>query len=135
MPLLSWKNEYSVNIKEIDDQHKKLVEMINELHDAMVAKKAKEVLGSVLGKLVNYAATHFANEEKLMQANGYPEFAAHKEKHEKMTAKVLSLQKDWQAGKATLGIEVSQFLRDWLDKHILGTDKNYGPFLNSKGIK
>jgi len=135
MALLNWKDEYSVNIKEIDDQHKKLVEMINELHEAMVQKKAKEVLGGVLSKLVSYAATHFANEERLMQGNGYPEFAGHKEKHEKMTAKVIALQKDWQAGKAALGIEVSQFLRDWLDKHILGTDKKYAPFLNSKGVK
>lgn len=134
MALLNWKDEYSVNIKEIDDQHKKLVGMINELHEAMVQKKAKEVLGSVLAKLVSYTATHFANEERLMQGNGYPEFAEHKEKHEKMTAKVIALQKDWQAGKTTLGIEVSQFLKDWLDKHILGTDRKYAPFLNSKGI-
>ncbi len=135
MALLNWKPEYSVNIREIDDQHKKLVDMINELHEAMVQQKAKEVLGSVLSKLVSYVATHFANEERLMQSNGYPDFAAHKEKHEKMTAKVLALQKEWQAGKAALGIEVSQFLRDWLDKHILGTDQKYAPFLNSKGVK
>ena len=135
MPLLSWKDEYSVNIREIDDQHKRLVDLINELHEAMVQQKAKEVLGGVLSKLVNYAASHFAAEEKLMEGNGYPEFAEHKSKHVAMTAKVLALQKDWQAGKAALGIEVSQFLRDWLDKHILGTDKKYTPFLNSKGVK
>jgi hemerythrin len=134
MALLNWKNEYSVNIKEIDDQHRRLVDMINELHEAMVQQKAKEALGSVLSKLVNYAATHFATEERLMQGNGYPEYAEHKEKHEKMTAKVLALQKEWQAGRTTLGIEVSQFLKDWLDKHILGTDKKYAPFLNSKGV-
>lgn len=135
MPLLSWKNEYSVNIREIDEQHKKLVEMINELHDAMVAQKAKEVLGGVLTKLINYTASHFANEERLMKTHGYPEFAEHKEKHEKMTAKVLALQKDWQAGKINLSLDVSSFLSDWLNKHILGTDKKYSAFLGGKGVQ
>jgi len=134
MPLISWKESYGVNIKEIDEQHKQLVAMINELHDAMVKQQAKEVLGKILDKLINYTATHFATEEKYMQQHGYPGYAEHKAKHDKMTAKVLSLKKEWQAGRATLTIEVSKFLKDWLDKHILGTDQQYAPFLKEKGV-
>ncbi|MFH7320684.1 bacteriohemerythrin [Desulfurivibrio sp. D14AmB] len=135
MALFSWKEEYSVNIKEIDDQHKELVAMINELHEAMMQQRAKDVLGKILNKLVAYCAGHFATEERLMQANGYPDYAAHKVKHDKMTAKVLALQSDLKANKLNLTVEVSQFLRDWLDKHILGTDKKYSAHLNAKGVK
>ena len=135
MPLLSWKAEYSVNIKEVDDQHKKLIEMINELNDAMGQGKAKDVLGAILGRLVSYAASHFAMEERLLQAHGYEEYQDHKEKHEKMTAKVLELQRQFKDGKAAMTIEVMNFLKNWLDKHILGTDMKYSAFLNSKGVK
>lgn len=135
MALFTWRDEYSVNVKEIDDQHKQLVSMVNELHEAMMQQRAKDVLGGLLNKLVSYCASHFAAEEKLMQNSGYPDYAAHKAKHDKMTSKVLALQNDLKAGKMNLTIEVSQFLKDWLDKHILGTDKKYSAHLNAKGIK
>ncbi len=134
MPLLSWKDAYSVKIKEIDDQHRNLIKMINELNDAMAAGKAKDVLGEILARLVSYTANHFANEERLMQAHGYQGFAEHKDKHEKMTAKVLDLQRQYKLGKAAMTIEVMDFLKKWLDKHILGTDMQYSAFLNSKGV-
>lgn len=135
MALFTWKEEYSVNIKEIDDQHKELVAMINELHEAMMQQRAKDVLGKILNKLVSYCAGHFATEERLMQTHGYLEYAGHKAKHDKMTAKVLALQNDLKANKLNLTTEVSQFLRDWLDKHILGTDKKYSTHFNTRGVK
>lgn len=134
MAMFEWKDEYSVNIKEIDDQHKQLVAMVNELHEAMMQQRAKDALGGLLNKLVSYCANHFAVEERLMETHGYPDFASHKAKHEKMTAKVAALQSDFKSGKVNLTIEVSQFLKDWLDKHILGTDKKYAAHLNSKGV-
>ncbi|HET97260.1 MAG TPA: bacteriohemerythrin [Desulfurivibrio alkaliphilus] len=135
MALFSWKEDYSVNIREIDDQHKELVAMINELHEAMMQQRAKDILGKILNRLASYCASHFATEERLMQTHGYPDYAAHKVKHDKMTAKVLALQSDLKANKLNLTVEVSQFLRDWLDKHILGTDKKYSAHLNAKGVK
>ena len=134
MPLMDWKEEYSVKISQIDQQHKKLIELINQLNDAMSKGKAKEVLDKILNDLVSYCASHFKLEEQLMQTNGYPGFAEHKEKHDKMTAKVLSLKKEVAAGKKMISLDVMKFLEQWLDKHILGTDKKYGPFLNAKGV-
>lgn len=134
MALMTWKEEYSVKISQIDQQHKKLVQLINQLNEAMSQGKAKEVLGKILNDLIAYCASHFKLEEELMQAQGYPDFTEHKEKHDKMTAKVLSLKKEVDAGKKMISLEVMKFLEQWLDKHILGTDKKYGPFLNAKGI-
>ena len=132
--LFAWSEKYSPNIQEIDDQHKKLIGMIVQLNDAMRQGKGKQVLGDVLGNLIQYTRSHFAAEERLLKANGYPEYDEHKAKHEKMTRKVADIYREYQDGKATITLEVMNFLENWLDKHIMGTDKKYGPFLKSKGI-
>ena len=134
MPIMSWIDAYSTGITEVDLQHKKLIGLINDLHDAMAKGQAKAILGEILGELVNYCASHFAMEEKLFDRHGYPDAANHKEKHQKMTAKVLALQMQFDQGRAMMTLEVMEFLQQWLDKHILGTDKKYVPFLNSKGV-
>lgn len=131
---MQWKDSYSVGVAEIDKQHKKLIDLINNLTQAMSQGKGKEAVNTVLGELVSYCATHFSKEEKLMTETGYPELADHKEKHRKMTQKVLALQADVKAGKKSVTIDVMRFLEQWLDKHVLGTDKQYGPHLNAKGI-
>ena len=133
--LINWKEEYSVNITEIDDQHKMLISMVNEMHEAMKKGESKEILGPILDRLVQYTKEHFAREESIMEENGYPEFKEHKEKHNKMTQKVLSLQHDYHNDKFHLSFEVSKFLQEWLNKHILGTDKKYTAYLNTQGVK
>jgi hemerythrin-like metal-binding protein len=134
MALLTWQDKYSVGIRQIDDQHKQLITMINDLNDAMLAGKGKEVLMQVLNKLATYCVSHFAVEEKLFDTHAYPETADHKEKHHKMTAKVKALMGEVQSGKSTISIEVMNFLKNWLDKHIMETDMKYSPYLISKGV-
>ncbi len=135
MNTMAWVDAYSVGIAEIDQQHKKLIDLINQLDAAMAKGQGKEILGKILGDLINYCASHFATEERLFDQYGYPDTDEHKAKHRKMTEKVLSLQNQFQQGKITITFDVMDFLRKWLDKHILGTDKKYGPYLNSKGVK
>ena len=135
MPIMNWTDAYSVGIAEIDNQHRKLIEMINTMHDAMIKGQAKAVMDKILDDMISYCASHFATEERLFSQHGYPDAAEHKDKHHKMTTKVLELQTQFKQGKATITFDVMDFLQQWLDKHILGTDKKYGPFLNSKGVK
>jgi hemerythrin len=135
MPLLPWKDEYSVSIREIDEQHKQLVGMINNLNEAMGQGQGKLVLESILNKLIKYAVSHFAAEERLLREHGYPDFEVHKEKHEKMTGKIMALQQEYKRGKINISIEVMDFLQNWLDKHILGTDMKYSRFLTDRGAK
>lgn len=134
MALLTWDNRYSVNIKEIDRQHQQLIAIINELHDAMVGKRSKDVLEDILENLVRYTQEHFSYEEHLMQMHEYPGLHEHKEKHGELRQKVLRLQSDRQTGKIVVSLEVMHFLRDWLAAHIQGTDKMYSDFLNSEGV-
>ena len=133
--LMSWSNNLSVNIKQIDDQHKKLIGMINELHKAMKLKKSNSVMGSILDRLADYTVTHFATEEKLFAQYRYPEEKAHVELHRKLVAQVVDIQKKFKAGNAMISMELMAFLKDWLVNHIQGTDKKYSSFLREHGVK
>jgi hemerythrin len=134
MALFTWSNEYSVNIKEIDEQHKVLIDLINELHDKMKVGKAKEVLGDILEKLIDYTVYHFNHEEKLFTSNGYPDSSIHKTVHIGLVQQVKDIKKNFEGGNVVLSMDVMNFLKGWLGNHILGTDKKYSSFLNSKGI-
>jgi hemerythrin len=134
MALINWSENFSVNIKEIDEQHKKLIFMLNDLHDAMKSGKGNDVMEKIFDGLLQYVGTHFATEEKYMSLHNYPGYIAHKTEHTKLTQKVLDLNKKFQQGAPVLTVELLGFLKDWLQNHIMGTDKKYGPFLNEKGI-
>jgi hemerythrin len=135
MAFFEWKNDYSVGVAKIDDQHKALVGFLNELYESMKAGKGKETLDTVLINLVEYTKTHFATEESMLKLYKYPDYVAHKQKHDNMTGHVLELKKQFDAGQISNPIQITNFLKDWLSKHIMGTDKLYGPFLNAKGVR
>ena len=134
MALITWTNDFSVNIKEIDEQHKKLMAMINDLHAAMLVGKAKDAIGPILGGLVDYTKTHFALEEQLMTKHQYTGYLAHKAAHDALTKQVMDLKAKFGEGKALITMDIMTFLKDWLTKHILETDKKYSSFFNGKGI-
>lgn len=134
MAFFDWKEEYSVNIREIDMQHQKLVALLNDLYEALKKGEGIDALGRILSDLVRYTKTHFATEECLMKTHGYPDYLTHKDKHDKMTAMVLEYVDKFEAQEIRSPIEISNFLKDWLKKHILQTDMNYSAFLNGKGV-
>jgi len=133
--LFPWSDTYSVHIGVVDMQHKNLVGMVNELHAAMTEGRGKDKLGQILSKLIEYTRTHFGTEERLMQTHGYPDYAAHKAEHDRLTRTVLDLEGRFQSNEVALTMDVMDFLKNWLSKHILGSDQRYAPFLNSKGVR
>ena len=135
MAVFAWNENYSVNIKEIDEQHKKLIGFIAKLDDAMRKGQGKSALEGILRELVQYTRTHFAAEERIMKTHGYPELEEHKRKHDSMTQKVLDVQKQYEDGAINITLEVMKFLENWVDKHIMGTDKKYSSFLNANGVR
>ena len=134
MTFFEWKDSYQTGIRKIDDQHRRLVDYLNELYDAMKAGKGKDALESVFKGLLDYTKTHFAAEEGMMKLYRYPDYQAHKDVHEKLTAHVQHLYRQFQAGSIASPIQITNFLKDWLNKHILGTDQKYAPFLKTKGV-
>lgn len=135
MPFIAWNDEMKVNIAEIDAQHQQLVSMINQLHEEMKQGKAKTILGSVLENMIAYAGTHFQTEEKYFRQFYYPETGVHVLEHQSFVKKVSQFKKEYDEGKQALSLQVMEFLAGWLKNHILNSDKRYGPFLNSKGMR
>lgn len=134
MAIFEWKDSYATGIAKIDTQHRKLVDYLNELYDAMKAGQGRDALARVFQGLLDYTKTHFAAEEGLMKLYGYPDYAAHRDVHAKMAAHVQELHRQFQAGVIASPIQITNFLKDWLGKHILGTDHKYVPFFKSKGL-
>lgn len=134
MAYMAWDEKYSVGVKEIDFQHQKLIELVNNLHEAMKQGKGKDMMSKVLQTLIDYTASHFGTEEKYMTEFKYPQFSSHKLEHEKFVKKVLDFQNDYNSGKLAITLDVMTFLKDWLVSHIQGTDKKFGPFFNEKGL-
>ena len=135
MPLINWEPRFATGVTLIDEQHKRLIGFINELQDALSKAKGKEVLSKILTGLGDYTVSHFGTEQGLMQKHQYPEYIAHKAIHDDLVAKVVDLTKKYQAGNMFLSTEVMTFLQNWLTDHIMNTDKKFGAFLNSKGVK
>lgn len=135
MTLFAWSDDYSVKIPSIDAQHHKLVDMLNSLHEGMTAGKGSETLERLLIDLVDYTVHHFAYEEKLFAEHGYPLAAEHSEEHKNLVAQVLEFKQRYDTGSAQINMQVMRFLKDWLIKHILGSDKGYSNFLVERGVK
>ena len=135
MALFNWSDNYSVSVAEMDSQHKKLLDILNELYEAMNQRKGNEILNKVLTDLINYTRMHFAAEERYMQTHNYPGYNDQKKEHDFFIEKIKGFQSDLNAGKLTLSIEISTFLKNWLVNHISVVDKKYGSFFNAKGLK
>ena len=132
---IQWKDEYNVGIDSIDQQHKKLVNLINKLQTAIDYSTGEEFEHEALNELVDYTKTHFGYEEGLMEKYGYPDFEPHKALHREMIAKVEAVLAEYeQDGDLAMDHAVT-FLKSWLINHINGTDKQYSSFLIEKGAR
>jgi hemerythrin-like metal-binding protein len=131
---MEWQDNFSVNIREIDQQHQKLVGMINALHEAMLAHKGSEAHKTIINGMVDYASVHFKTEEDYMARFGFPGSAAHQLEHKGFTEKALELKERASRDGFILTLEILNFLRDWLQHHILDTDKRYSTFFNERGL-
>ena len=132
---VEWKEDYSVGIKSIDDQHKKLLNLINQLQTAVDYSTGDQFEREALDELVNYTKTHFTFEEGLMKDNDYPDYEPHKAQHVKMIKKVEEVLAEYEKDHDTAMSNASEFLKDWLINHINGTDKEYSSYLIGKGVK
>lgn len=135
MPFVEWNDSFSLGVPQFDEHHQHLVGLINRLYDDFITGSPAESLGIILDELIDYATYHFAAEEYWMKENSYPKLAEHGAEHDRFSARVTEMQKDYHAGKVNLSIEVLTFLKNWLKKHILQSDADYGHFISSpKGI-
>ncbi|MBI2241730.1 MAG: hemerythrin family protein [Magnetospirillum gryphiswaldense] len=132
MVVLAWSEAYSVGSAMIDSDHRILINLVNQLHDAMETGQSRDVLCSVLNVLAEYVEHHFHREELLMERIGYPERAAHIQNHRELENKVRAVRDRWLAGeRQVLDDEVLTFLKRWLSDHILRADLAYRPWIEA----
>lgn len=130
MALLAWSEAFGVGNAMLDSDHRILINLLNQLHDAAETGQSREVVGTVICVLVEYVEHHFRREEGLMEAAGYPELAAHRAAHRALEDKARALRDRWKAGdRSVLDQEVLDVLKKWLTEHILGADKSYQPWI------
>ena len=132
MPVMQWSQSLSVGIPEMDNQHKKLIDLINQLYEAMGRGKGTEALAGVLDQLETYTKYHFAAEEKFMLQMGYPVLDKHKLVHKDLAAQVVDLKQKLLTGKMVAAVSVGTFLKDWLQNHIQNVDMKYGQYAHSQ---
>ncbi|HRW63943.1 MAG TPA: bacteriohemerythrin [Bacteroidales bacterium] len=135
MELIQWTDNYLTGFKEIDNQHKGLVIIINELFTLMQQGKAKKHLDEIFDHLTDYTKKHFFEEEKMMIKYAFNEYNQHKEEHQRFIDQLAKLKSEFALNKVTISIETLNFLKQWLLNHILVTDMKYVPHIKRMEIK
>jgi hemerythrin len=132
VPKIIWDESFSVNNEEIDNQHKRWIDIINELHDALIKGKG---LGTITGKSINamieYGESHFSYEEEQMKHFNYPGIATHTKIHSVFLNKMKRILCDNESGVTVLNREIMDELMNWLVAHILKEDIKFASFLQS----
>ena len=125
-----WDHVLSVGVDEIDDDHRRLVDIFNILNHSVMEGDAPEYLAAVLEELINCTAWHFSHEERLMLKYGYKDLEEHKIEHQELVNSARELQqKILQAGKLVVDEDL-EYLERWLTAHILTDDMRLGSYLS-----
>lgn len=132
MAFMEWGDEYLTGIPEVDAQHKRLFQLVNQLHQSVVNGDFSEVAGKIINELVDYAIEHFATEERLFLARGYPQYEEHKREHDLLIRQTLEIQEQFRQRKITITYEMLDFLSDWLKKHTTDADLQFARFISAK---
>jgi hemerythrin len=125
--LIEWRDEFSVGVSTIDEQHQVLFGLLNQLNEAVANQRGLQETGEILDALTDYTRTHFIVEESLMEVLGYPDRAAHRAEHKALIKKLNALHRRFHAEEPEVADELLHFLKDWLSDHVLGTDQAYVP--------
>jgi hemerythrin-like metal-binding protein len=128
MTLFAWDESLSTRIPHIDEQHRKLVSMINDLDQSVQDGTGGLLISYVLQELIRYVKEHFEDEEQLMVRHNFPELSSHRREHDLFVERLKNIHENFRDGDA-LSRNVLDFLKDWLLLHIKGTDQEYSEFI------
>ena len=134
MAIVIWREEYNVNVREIDEQHKAMLELVNNIHCAVEARIDKNDLIELLDQLVEFTREHFSTEEQLMKKHDYPDLVKHHKEHRLLLQYLVDLVDAVSGGKRLTFYSDYDVSTDWALTHISEHDQDLGIFLNSKGV-
>ncbi len=128
-----WSKELVTTIAFVDDDHRKLVEMVNSLHLAMKDEEGSAKVEKIIDGLVSYAETHFSREVEMLRKFSYPELDGHMVKHDLLVARLKELSEKYRHGEFTVVMDLLTLAKDWLVEHILRTDMLYVDHVKQRG--
>jgi hemerythrin len=132
---LEWDDKYSVGVEEIDNQHKRMFSVINELLDAIADNSTEEHLGHIIESLVQYKIFHFETEEKYFKEFNYDGAEDHIDKHRVFNEKLVALKEKYPNYTIEFAFELVDFLEDWLINHLMVVDQKYVKCFHEHGLK
>ena len=135
MPLITWGPKLEIGIGIIDSQHRRLVNLINQLDEAMEEGRSNEVVGKTLKGLVDYTHTHFDTEQELLKEHDYEDYALHCREHRIFTDQIEIYQDRLDAGSLRISSDVMEYMRGWLLTHIGSSDRAYIRTLKDAGVE
>jgi hemerythrin-like metal-binding protein len=133
--MYKWEEKFSTGIQSIDNQHKEIFNYLNKLLEAMKIGQADKVILQILTALERYSKIHFQKEEFFFDRFNYASAKEHIAQHQFFIQKVADLKNDLKQGHFTLSIELLNFLKDWIENHILIVDKDYSDCFLKNGLK
>lgn len=129
MSLIEWNEALELGYRPIDADHRRLVEMVNELYDDLLAGNSVTLILALFESLARHTAAHFRHEERLMEENAYPEQMDHMAAHHYLESQIKDLLERFNAGEPIFSLETVEYLKDWLLMHIHTMDKNLSNYL------
>lgn len=132
---IAWKDEYNIGLEVIDVQHRKFVEILNELANSFLDPDNKEEVSRILDKLEEYAQTHFQFEEHYFHEFHYENMGEHEEAHRLFKLKIDKLRKRYESEEKFLEYDIFEFMNDWLLVHVLDEDKKFVECFKKNGLQ
>lgn len=129
-----WNESYSVGLNHIDDQHKRLVEVLNKVYESFIDQTIGKKLDEIINELIDYTKYHFKTEEELFEKSEYPDAEEHIKEHRGFVEKIEDFKAKLDEGKTSLTFQLMNFLRNWLLNHIAVSDQAYAGYFRVKGI-
>lgn len=129
-----WSEKYNTGINIIDEQHKKLIAILNSLYESFVDRTTNDKIKEVVKEMANYTEYHFGVEEKYFKEFNYENTEEHMAEHQYFIDQVKVFQNDIESGKVSVTFKLMNFLRSWLIEHINGTDRKYIALFKEKGL-
>lgn len=114
---MQWKPEYSVGVESMDDEHREMINLINDTYDKLESDPDAGQIEQCLGDIFSTISMHFALEERLMRKNNYAEYQAHKNDHEELLDQIRDLMDDFAADTSSGAVKLEQSLSDWFAGH------------------
>ncbi|MBU0482512.1 MAG: bacteriohemerythrin [Proteobacteria bacterium] len=129
MPRIEWTEAFELQIPEIDEQHRRWVDIINELHDSLMSHGgAHNLTERTLNEMIDYGRFHFTFEEEYLKKIGYPELAMHRSMHNAFMKDLINKLQQERGGGLILNTEIMKVLTGWLQSHIQIEDRKYSRF-------